>query len=171
MIELSKSAGRFALDAYEKALQSMLDFQESRRGHQPTGISALAGPARITPVELAARRRPSPGSRACFAEPFRRRPGRLARRSSTTRSNAFIHFFDTFDALFDGGGVDLGWRFAGHNGELLYDRWWCLSVCGFVWLSFFRRVIPWRAVGQALTPSRNSPPLHWARPGLAAGLI
>src|SRR6476659_2011026 len=48
--------------------------------------------------------------------------------------HAFIHFFDTFDALFDGGGVELRWRFAGHNGELLYDRGGVLvfaDSCGY----------------------------------------
>jgi len=43
MIESSKSAGRFALDAYEKALQSMLDFQEKVAGSsQLDWVSALA---------------------------------------------------------------------------------------------------------------------------------
>ena len=44
MIESSKSAGRVALDAYEKALQSMLDFQEKVAGaSQLDWVSALAG--------------------------------------------------------------------------------------------------------------------------------
>ena len=43
MIESSKSAGRVALDAYEKALQSMLDFQENVAGAgQLDWVSALA---------------------------------------------------------------------------------------------------------------------------------
>jgi hypothetical protein len=43
MIESSKSAGRVALDAYEKALQSMLDFQEKVAGaSQLDWVSALA---------------------------------------------------------------------------------------------------------------------------------
>ena len=43
MIESSKSAGRVALDAYEKALQSMLDFQEKVTGaSQLDWVSALA---------------------------------------------------------------------------------------------------------------------------------
>jgi hypothetical protein len=43
MIESSKSAGRVALDAYEKALQSMLDFQEKIAGaSQLDWVSALA---------------------------------------------------------------------------------------------------------------------------------
>jgi hypothetical protein len=43
MIDSSKSAGRVALDAYEKALQSMLDFQEKVAGaSQLDWVSALA---------------------------------------------------------------------------------------------------------------------------------
>ena len=43
MIESSKSAGRVALDAYEKALKSMLDFQEKVTGaSQLDWVSALA---------------------------------------------------------------------------------------------------------------------------------
>ena len=43
MIESSKSAGLVALDAYEKALQSMLDFQEKVAGaSQLDWVSALA---------------------------------------------------------------------------------------------------------------------------------
>jgi len=43
MIESSKSAGRVALDDYEKALQSMLDFQEKvAGGSQLDWVSALA---------------------------------------------------------------------------------------------------------------------------------
>jgi len=43
MIESAKSAGRVALDAYEKALQSMLDFQEKVAGaSQLDWVSALA---------------------------------------------------------------------------------------------------------------------------------
>jgi hypothetical protein len=43
LIESSKSAGRVALDAYEKALQSMLDFQEKVAGaSQLDWVSALA---------------------------------------------------------------------------------------------------------------------------------
>ena len=43
MIESSKSAGRVALNAYEKALQSMLDFQEKVTGaSQLDWVSALA---------------------------------------------------------------------------------------------------------------------------------
>jgi hypothetical protein len=43
MIDSSKSAGRVALDAYEKALQSMLDFQEKvAGGSQLDWVSALA---------------------------------------------------------------------------------------------------------------------------------
>ena len=43
MIESSKSAGRVALDAYEKALKSMLDFQEKVGGaSQLDWVSALA---------------------------------------------------------------------------------------------------------------------------------
>jgi hypothetical protein len=43
MIESSKSAGRVALDAYEKALQSMLDFQEKvTNANQLDWVSALA---------------------------------------------------------------------------------------------------------------------------------
>jgi hypothetical protein len=43
MIESSKSAGRVGLDAYEKALQSMLDFQEKVTGaSQLDWVSALA---------------------------------------------------------------------------------------------------------------------------------
>jgi Asp/Glu/hydantoin racemase len=43
MIESSKSTGRVALDAYEKALESMLDFQEKVAGaSQLEWVSALA---------------------------------------------------------------------------------------------------------------------------------
>jgi hypothetical protein len=43
MIESSKSAGLVALDAYEKALQSMLEFQEKVAGaSQLDWVSALA---------------------------------------------------------------------------------------------------------------------------------
>jgi hypothetical protein len=43
MIDSSKSAGRAALDAYEKALQSMVEFQEKVAGaSQLDWVSALA---------------------------------------------------------------------------------------------------------------------------------
>jgi hypothetical protein len=43
MIASSKSAGRVALDAYEKALKSMLDFQEKVAGaSQLDWVNALA---------------------------------------------------------------------------------------------------------------------------------
>jgi hypothetical protein len=44
LIESNRAAGRAALDAYEKALRSMADFQErvARGGNQLDWISALA---------------------------------------------------------------------------------------------------------------------------------
>ncbi|WP_018601287.1 hypothetical protein [Mycobacterium sp. 155] len=44
LIESNRTAGRAALDAYEKALRSMVDFQErvARGGNQLDWISALA---------------------------------------------------------------------------------------------------------------------------------
>jgi hypothetical protein len=44
LIESNRAAGRAALDAYEKALRSMVDFQErvARGGNQLDWISALA---------------------------------------------------------------------------------------------------------------------------------